>query len=184
MLTVSAEIRRQDKQFPSLLVGTCRSVDRFVPLRSFTASTNSSHSFAMYQGPPRPPTILPVHAVYYVNPSAVPICRPGLALSEQSDGRRSLSDHSWLMVLGHSTSSPDKMPRVCATVAEKSAGTRCKSSSHLPFLQIVPTAAFLFLLQNWLHVSPDFYCYFRAYLVGLSYRIVCSCLFYRRCCLK
>jgi len=27
------------------------------------------------------------------------------------------------------------------------------------FLQILPTAAFLFLLQDWLHDSPDFYCY-------------------------
>ena len=30
---------------------------------------------------------------------------------------------------------------------------------NLPFLQILPTAASLFLLQNWLHDSPDFYCY-------------------------
>jgi len=39
---------------------------------------------------------------------------------------------------------------------------------NLPFLQIIPTAAFLFLLQDWLHDSPDFYCYFRAYPFLLS----------------
>jgi len=36
-------------------------------------------------------------------------------------------------------------------------------ASTLPFLQILPTAAFLFLFQHWLHDSPDFYCYFWAY---------------------
>jgi len=31
---------------------------------------------------------------------------------------------------------------------------------YFPFLQILLTAAFLFLLQDGLHDSPDFYCYF------------------------
>jgi len=31
------------------------------------------------------------------------------------------------------------------------------------FCKILPTAAFLFLLQDWLHDSSDLYCYFWAY---------------------
>jgi len=34
---------------------------------------------------------------------------------------------------------------------------------NLPFLQILPTAAFPFLIRDWVHDSPDFYCYFWAY---------------------
>ena len=36
-------------------------------------------------------------------------------------------------------------------------------TENLPFLQTLPTTAFLFLLQDWLHDSPDIYCYFWAY---------------------
>jgi len=37
--------------------------------------------------------------------------------------------------------------------------------SYRRVTQILPTAAFLFLLQDWPHDSPDFYCYFWAYPV-------------------